>query len=66
MADEDLETPSASDEIAQFWHATAFDLGRRQELLARALAARRPVGMRSWAHDGKPDTEIAGAESPFS
>ena len=64
MADEDLETQSASDEIAQFWHATAFDLGRRQQLLSRALAAGRPAGMRSWAHDGKQDTENTDADGP--
>jgi hypothetical protein len=64
VADEDLETPSASDEIAQFWNATAFDLRRRQQFLARSLAAGRPVVMRSWAHDGKQDTEITDADGP--
>lgn len=65
VADEDLETPFASDEIAQLWHATAFDIGRRQQLLTRALAAGRPAGMRSWARDGKQDTEITDADGPL-
>jgi hypothetical protein len=64
LADENPETPSASDEIAQFWHATAFDHGRRQQLLARALAAGRPAGMRSWAHDDKQDAKITDADGP--
>lgn len=60
VADEILETPSAADEIARFWHTPAFDLEGRQQLLARALASGRPAGMRSWADDSEQDAGHSG------
>jgi hypothetical protein len=66
MADEIMEPTSAADEIAQFWHTPAFDLEGRQHLLARALAAGRPVGMRSWADDSEHDTGHSDALKSLS
>jgi len=65
VADEILETPSAADEIARFWNAPALDLeSRRRQLLARALAAGRPAGMKSWADDSAHDTGYSDSERP--
>jgi hypothetical protein len=63
--DEILETPSAEDDIARFWHIPAVDLeGRRRLLRARALAAGRPAGMRSWADDNAHDTGRSDRDGP--
>ena len=65
VADEILKALSAADEIAQFWHAPALDLeGRRRQLLARAMAAGRPAGMRSWADDSPQDTGYSDFDRP--
>lgn len=67
VADEILETPAAADEIVRFWHTPALDLEGRRQLLARALAAGRPAGMKSWADDGAHDTacsNLTRAHSP--
>jgi hypothetical protein len=57
VANDLLQTPSAADAIAQLWHTPALDLEHRQQLLARALAAGRPAGMKSWADSWTDDGE---------
>lgn len=65
MADEILDTPSAADELVQFWHTPALDIeDRRRQLLARALAAGRPAGMSSWADDSAHDTGCNDSNGP--
>jgi hypothetical protein len=64
MAEELVERPSAPDEIARLWHTSAFDLEGRRQLLTKALAAGRPLGMRSWAGNCEQDTGYSDPDGP--
>jgi hypothetical protein len=64
VTEELVEPPSAADDIARLWHTSAFDLERRRQLLTKALAAGRPVGMMSWAGHCEQDTGNSDSEGP--
>lgn len=66
VANQAVGPASAANEIARLWHTSAFDLEGRRQLLARALAAGRPVGMRSWAGNCDQDTGYSDSDGPVN
>ena len=54
MAKKNREHAFTVDELALAGRFEALDVDFRQQLLARALAQRRPPGMKTWAEDGEP------------